>query len=149
MISKNKHRGRLQSRLGRHTTHTEAKPQNHTRDRRTGKTEPYSRNTKAPYPSVGCTISRRTNSPTKTTGKSDHGNPGRRKTGPWHTASYPTKGRKPRNEEDRPKAHCVYQPKGYKRRMRKTGHRPLHLSSRLNGSCQISKTPQGQRKQGS
>ena len=75
----------------RHTKRTGEQPPEQDDRQEDKETKPYSRNAKALYPLVGHTISRRTNSPTKTTGMSDHGNPGRRKTGPQHTVSDPTK----------------------------------------------------------
>ena len=75
------------------------------------------------------TLSWRTNSPTKTTGMSYHGNPGRRKIGPRHTV------RSNQRKENQGRGR---QAQGTQR-----------LSSRLEGSCQAPKTLQGQRKQGS
>ena len=54
----------------------------------------------------------------------------------------------PREEKDRPQAHYIFQPKGYQCRKRQPGHKQLQPSPRLDGNCQASTTPQGQRRQG-
>ena len=65
-----------------------------------------------------------------------------------HTAaSLRFRTKQPRDEKDRPQAHYVSQPKGYQHRMREPGHMQLRPSSRLDGNCQVSRTPQGQCRQ--
>ena len=106
-----------------------------TMGRRAWKIEPYGTNARALNLSLISSSSRRTTNPRRLPPRQQH-QPRKEEDRPTAHYVYPTKGRQPRDEEDKPKAHCVNQPKGYERRKRETGHRQLHLSSRLDGSCQ-------------
>ena len=121
--------------------------QSHTIGRRTRKIEPYGTNARALNPSLTPGSSRKTTNPRRLPPK-ENINPGRRKTGPRHTTSIQPRGDNPGMRKSGPRHTVSINPKGTSAGRGGQATRQLRLSSRLDGSCQVSRTLQGQHQQG-